>query len=293
MSANATDIVVLGRLTGETPAAWLSRNIEIVEALPDNVGVVELFGTNYVDGCHPIDARGYRWPVTKFVALLVDRIHKADRAVTFYVHPSKVCTVMGGPVDMMKYVIAFATVLTERCDGVYFDGIPPLGINQAGSAGWMGEFQSRWRETYGQEPVTILHASGQVAPAAVNLMTTYGYYGEHGGPVPAWSDALVPPWSIGDWSQIDRLAHPQYLTYTAALLKAGVIPVYKMASCHQHGEADGYPEDWPTERQLLEQSWCMGACRQWAYMPQNLQPLNDAAAIRAWYAASPEQESSR
>lgn len=287
MNADAIDIVVLGRLTGESPAAWLSRNTEIVEALPDNVRVVELFGTNYIDGTHPVDARGYRWPIPKFVSALLTCIHQACRVATFYVHPSTLGAVLGNSDALAKYITTFGAILSERFDGVYFDGVPPYGVNNPNSSDWMAEFQAQWAETYGAVPLTILHASGQTAPAAVNLMTTYAYYGEHGGQVPHWAEWSSPSWSIGDWCKIDSLAHPQYLTYTAALLRAGVIPIYKMASCHQFGQVDGYPDTWPTHRELLEQSWCLGACRCWAYSPAQLQPLRDAAEFRAAYA---EQE---
>lgn len=293
MNADAIDIVVLGRLTGESPAAWLSRNTEIVEALPDNVRVVELFGTNYIDGCHPIDSRGYRWPIKKFVAALVNAIHRAGRAVTFYVHPSMLCAALGGHDNLTKYVVAFAEIVGERFDGVYFDGIPPYGVLHEASAEWMERFKAVWSEQHGAPPLIIMHASGQWAPAAVNLMTDYAYYGEHGGPVPTWAEWDSPSWSVGDWCFIDRLGHPQYLSYTAALLRAGVTPIYKMASCHQFGLADGYPDDWPTERQLLEQSWYLGACRCWAYSPAQLRPLRDAAALRAAYATTPQQEATR
>lgn len=289
------DIAVLGRLTSENSEATLQRNTEIIDALPDSVGKVEIWAHFYSDGSDPDPTLpGYAWADECVSLFLLQRAHNLGRKADFYINPGKLITALGDPENMKDWILNFAELRPDAIfDGVYFDGLAPYGYatetTENESFDWLVDFKGKWLARYGVEPIITQHSSGRWTPSKSEYEADYAYFGEHGGPMPPWATATFPAWSVGEWTQMDRIDHPQQLSYRAQLLKAGVWPIYKMASIHKGGNAshpdtgDSYPVDWPTYDQWMALNAVTGAARVWAWTTGNISWLTQYDGLRMPY----------
>lgn len=266
----------------------------LLDVLPDNVGILELWGGWYENGVYP-GPEGYAWIEKTTIAAILGAAHKRGLDVLLYVLPSHLERVLGPTPGgrwprVLDHIIDLADFKDVHFDGIYLDGLGPRGyeVDPAECFDWYAELFKRWTRRFGREPVMTQHSSGRREPSLVELQFAERVlFGEHGGPVPAWSPYTYPKWSTesgSDWTQLDRTSHPQFHTYAAALRNVDVIPMYKMASCHQYGRRPGYPDTWPTGDEWTEVAAVWGAARVWVYHPYNVEMVYQAQRIRDAYA---------
>jgi hypothetical protein len=180
------------------------------------------------------------------------------RRAIFYVHPSALTQQLGKE-EALKYIVELYKSL-GGWDGIYFDGVPPYGVDSKEAVAYLTEL----KKMIGENAYILIHASGVVYPGEYAKIADTVFFGEFGG---GTGPTCPHPhaWGEGDWVRLNSLAHPQYVTYVRALIDVGAMPMYKMASCHRMGTAEGYPADWPSSHDWDVTSSMSGPLRIWCW----------------------------